>query len=342
MSKQSFGEFIEILNNLIESKKTSLPRFTKQTIITCPVYLQKSISEEPVINDVLANTMNFYCGYIFSALNLNQYISSSTKVRDFIAPVTSETYLTNTALEGFDEANDIVNKFANPSMEASGDKSKFIESKTNYLTSRILEVSIRVDEKQTVSVILNVQIFPRIIPDKVAEAIIDLNVKPSLTQRWIQLRTGEISFWKDFIFAFDKLKKRREALKEDKNQDLYDFNVSSRYKFTNKVSNILSQNKSHNISNRVMIYDETSFKKYCNNVNLNINNPSDRSKFFSRTFSMMLWLINPMYNTTTLYVDAIDTPGTFTFDQLKSNSKTDKVSMADVMEMFAKSQMPRY
>lgn len=190
---------------------------------------------------------------------------------------------------------------------------------------------------------LLLQLSPQFIPESVAAQFINLNFTPSIKQRWMQVSAGEISFIKDFLMGLDQRKARRKALKQDKSGVLRDMierqenNLSSSW-----LKLLFVQPDRQNIANTILIFDKNTFDRATSMAGLRFKNYNSRQKFFSKTFSMMIHVVDPMYNKVTTYYHGLDAISEFTFEQIKTNSKTENVDLMQVMKAYAQGMAPKF
>ena len=83
------GKVVGKVRQARDISKTSLAQFTRPLLIESPNFMQESLSEEPVVNDVLKNLYNVYIGYILVALQMDELVVGGRKVRDVLRPVST-------------------------------------------------------------------------------------------------------------------------------------------------------------------------------------------------------------------------------------------------------------
>ena len=85
------------------TRHVSLPSFVRPSLIESPNFMQASLAEEPVVNDILKNLYNIYVGYILCALQMNDLVVGNRRVRDIL-----ETVSTAGAFESFIDTKSLV------------------------------------------------------------------------------------------------------------------------------------------------------------------------------------------------------------------------------------------
>ena len=211
-------------------------------------------------------------------------------------------------------------------------------------SGRIIQIEFNNGDKGTtftVNILLNLQ--PNFVPNDVIKQFVAINFKPSLHQRWIQANAGEIKFISDFLLGNDLRKQRFKALKRDKTgslQQMIDRKENSLSNFWLKLAQVTPERQ--NIANTILIYEKRTFDRACSDSGVNFKTYSSRQKFFNATMSMMVVIIDTMYNKVTMYYHGITDPSVFTFEQLKKNAKTEATDILAMMKNYAQGMAPRF
>lgn len=192
-----------------------------------------------------------------------------------------------------------------------------------------------------------VHMVPKIIPDEVAEQFIALNFTLDKAKRYLQVLAGEKSFFKDFIFQMDLLKKRTDALKKDTSGVLYDMlkysdNKAAKAIRENTKAIIDANTKPQNMANTVLIYDKASFMSYAHDAGLKWSDANAREKFFNKSMSFMVVLIDPVYNVSEYYWSGFEFSATYTAKQLKAAKSKDSYDLKDIMTAFTQGVSPKF
>jgi len=320
------------------------------------VYIEDSIVDESILSDVLKNVHNMYAGYILVAAQLSQYVGENRRVRDLLSVVSTESFVGDEYLEFDNIDKHFTEMFSNTTVTMASPMKlptkgtiKPVDFKDISLPSgRLIEiVFLHPDGKASFSTNMFVQLLPRIIPGQVMEQFLAVNISMDIQKRWLQYKTGEINFWKDFVGQMDILIKRKAALKKDKTGDLRDMFDRQRSNFFTHVANIFGKaNKSvqdkKNIANSILIFDKQKFDRYCLDNNIKFDRFTERQKFFSRAYALFVITIDPMYNRVTMYINGLDAKCEYTYNQMISSSKQEKLSLAELMSAIQQGQAPKF
>lgn len=365
---ESIQNLVNLARTFDDIKSTSLPQYTKKSRIDSAIYIQKEISDNAILSDVVKTMLDLYTGYILSALELNTYISDTTTIRDYIETVATEDF-------NYIDENNIRNDFS-----ASFNTNKMGRKYTNNFSSstmidldnipkttdkrdsnmnidmtgpiewrvdkpfpngRILSVKIRSPHDSSISftIPLHITLTPRIIADEVAEQFLSLNLSRDMKTRWMMMKAKEITFFRDFILQMDLLKKRREALKRDKGGDLQSMLASTKNAIANQWMKLLriKPNK-QNIANTITIYDKQTFERTTNHLGFNFNRYRDRQAYFEKSYSMAIVVIDQSYSIVETFFNGIEHKGEYTFNQLMAASKKDTLNLMAVMSQMSQNR----
>ena len=374
----SFGSLVNFLNNggIEDRTGSSLFQYTSR------VFIDDTLRGEDILNPLMMNLMNLYAGLILTAINVDRQVTSTKTVRDSLSVVATEDYkveFANDLMSKYFEGCSIRSTMEDPAVtpadpnaqatpddgNGSGGKKKNGESnpadhdpqrntETEYRTKefmndvpipsgRIVQVTFDHKDYGKFNVNLLIQLSPIYVPTDVSQQFIAIHFKPSISQRWLQMTAGEISFFTDFLLGNDLRRKRLDALRKDKSGVLSEM-IDRR---ENAVSNMwlkLSKIKPdrQNIANTILIYESRNFDKACSANGIDFKNYANRQKFFSSTMSMIVAVVNVMYNRIDMYFNGMQNYSTFTFDQMKKNAKTEATDILAMMKQYASNGMIKF
>ena len=188
-----------------------------------------------------------------------------------------------------------------------------------------------------------IQLHPIFVPQDVSAQFIAMNFKPSFAQRWLQMTSGEISFWSDFILGNDLRRQRYKAMRKDSTGILHDLEERRSNAVSNLWLKILGADTSRqNIANTILVYESRNFKKACSTSGINFTHYDSRQRFFEATMSMIVVVVDIMYSKIEMYYNGITTTSELTFDQCKRNSKTESVDIMTMMKQYAQGLAPKF
>ena len=352
----SFGGLVNTVRDAEDRLSKSLTQYLKRSMVASRVFIQQEVAQEEVLPDLLMTIQQMYIGWIMTAVQMNQYIDSSRTVRtalDIVATENMRHVSTQDLLQGFETftyGSDYlpINRPTEPLGAGQHGGSGVIDTmpkNMNLPSGRIVEIKFNVggDPRKQLAVNIYVQLMPTFIPSKVAAEFFHINFKPNWKQRWFQVTTGEKRFVSDFLFELDLLKKRNSAMKQDKTGMLREMMMRQKNGLTNyllKLSGATPERQ--NIANTVHIYEKSSFDKWCKDSNCDFRRMDHRSKFFGRTFSVVVAVIDSAYGKVDMYFHGIDNRGEYNFNQLQQQAKSEKYDLQSIMKAYYTSSAPKF
>lgn len=190
-----------------------------------------------------------------------------------------------------------------------------------------------------------VQLIPYVLKPEVVNGYISANFNPPISRRWQQFRAGEISFWNDFVFTRDLIKKQAEVLKKDRSGVISNMMLSNYGKLFRFISGLIGLKPiSHNTANSIMICSKEAFTKACNETGLNFADYTQRQKYFTKTWSMIICVVDQPYGLVDMYFNGVNMKGTYTFEMLnKVGAKgQDSFNLKDIMSAFSQGMTPKF
>ncbi len=362
-SEISFGSLMNAVRGLEDRSNRSLTQFVRKSMVASRVFIQKEVAEEEILPDLLLTLQQMYIGWIMTAMQLNRYVDQSRTVRtalDIVATEDMKHISTDDLLSGLSlytgtqvkvkkecSAGGLENsnvKLAAADFGGSQMVDTHPKKDLNLPSGRIIEVKFNIggDESKTLTVNLYVQLMPTFVPASVAGEFFRINFKPSLAQRWFQVTSGEKRFIADFLFELDLLKKRNAAVKDDKTGVLFEMMDRQKNGLFNYLKKLATDSNRQNIANTLHIYDKLSFDRWCSETNCNFKRFDHREKFFARTFSMVVAVVDTAYGRVDMYFHGIDNRGEYNFNQLHQQAKTEKYDLQSIMKAYYNSSAPKF
>ena len=336
----------------------SLTQYTKKTSVVSNAYIDDKLVNEPIMVDLMSMINQTYIGYVLAALSLNNLITAVPRVRKSIAAISTES---------FDEAAELVSKAFN-TLEVSNEATVVdVDSKVSHLTSsKVIEFdfvrgiyntsgskdSSQLDqdkdnagktEIQSIKVPIHVSIVPHSIDKTVVDAFLANNFTVSMSKRWKQYKAGEIRLFRDFILANDLVKKFQKGLAKDKSGIL-----SSIAKRANKgkfswLKGISTQQYKNNAASSIFVVEKQSFNEALNSAGISFNSFKDRQNYFNKSFSMMVVVVDNLYENVDIYYNGLESYTSVPFSLVKKKGGgSGELNLKDLMDAVSSSKAPRF
>lgn len=199
--------------------------------------------------------------------------------------------------------------------------------------------------EHTIVIRIGVHLIPYFLTSTQMTTLLDLSNPLGTRLRWKKVLAGEISFFWDFILCFDLIDQYKKALQHDKEHQLHDILNSDNYKRIRTYAQELSKTEPHsnNMASSILIIDAQTMKNITNSSDLDLNNFASREKFFKQTMSLMLVVVDDMYNNVKIYYNALKMYTTCTYSMLnRVGQKSDNYDLKDILTAFGSNQNLRY
>ena len=362
----------------------SLTAYTKQANIMSRLYIEDSILRDDICVPLVGVLNQLYVGYILAALNMDACCANGRTVKEQFQTVATENQnIVKDILENFGTNKYKPSLEAGPVIEEEPATQRLPVSRVIEITMQGVNVlsekesegnrgtittdsdgntvnkvnegtqngSIKVSNKQSTyqfKAYLFVQLIPYILKPEIVDGYIGANFTPPVSARWKAYKAGEISFWKDFVFAGDLIKKQAKILKKDKDNiigDMLNRQHSALFKWWEGLFGLATGGSgSHNTANTMLITNKITFDRACRENRINFADKTQRQKFFNKTWSMLICVVDPLYNTVDMYFNGLDVKGTYTFSMInKVGAKgSDSFDLKEVMSAFSQGMSPKF
>lgn len=344
-------DLYDVFRGIQSNTASSLTEAIKETQINSSVYIQNKIASDEIAPPLMNMLNQIYCSFIITAIGLNQYVSDNRTVRDAVRSVSTESY--NDALEL------VTNEFGNKGQQVSLEKAgvvKLQDKEKRLMASKVIELELDLKtKKQSIgekhggdsvkaSIYLTCTLIPRFMPSDVIKSLVTLKYRPKIGDRWAQFTSGEISFWKDFVLCGDLLNAERKGFKKDTTGILYEIASNQNNKLSKQLfETILLGVPRNNMASTIMIVDKNTMDNISTKTHFSWDNYRDRQKFFFETSTMMMVMVDPMYNLVDVYFNGLKNKANYTFDMINSfeGSKGKDIDMTKVMSQLAQGNAPQ-
>lgn len=330
---------------------TSLAEFVKPATIDSRVFIEDSLVNEDVTKNIVRSMHSLYVSWICTAMELTQNVTKTKTVGDMLRTVSTENLedpsdpfveSVSISLENLGKPNKKVN-YIPPTKKniALEDKQSF----DSLPAGRVVAITLTNPDVpgKTITINVNVQLSPYAVPPEVVNLFVSMNITPSLKQRYLQWKSGEINFWSDLILQSDLSRERRKLIKSDKGGQLVTILEEQSAAIRKYGANAFGgKEKRRNIANCIMIFEKSTFDNACREANLNFNNNADRDRFFRMSFAMIIAVVDTMYSKVDLYINGIDKTKEYTFKDFEKLSGGSGNDIVQFMQAMQQGNMPRF
>lgn len=357
-----------------------LVRFTQSARVEPIMLMDKRAVNIPFIQDVVHTAYNMFTGYWLLAVSLDAKINgvsvgrrldkfatdrdlneatmtmltsmeSMPQSESFGLPFIDEIVAEQAAMESI--GNDIVY----PEDEAAAKKAaeeearkaaakngpgvnsaaKYVEKINNLAVGNVIDVTISEDGKEAVipvTIRLRVAGMPS---DVMTETLAVGGRDATFRSRWRAWRAGEIKFWADFVLAMDRVDAHRAAMMKDETgyyKTVYDRATK------NNAAAALSGGPSLSTASSIIVMDIKTAKDLERRISSTLDNFKTRQGIFGHTFSMLMAVVDPDWESVTIYTRGIEMPTKLTKNDIKSAGKSDSKELMDILKSYQLGKAP--
>ena len=361
----------------------SLTSFTKGANVMSRLYIEDTIMRDDICVPLVGTLNQLYVSYILAALNLDTMCANGRTVREQFEIVATENYdiideiLTNFGKNGCEYSNEetvvrlepdtqrlpvgrvielsmtginVLKETQYKAQPFKNDKGKKKKEEIDPKQKYAVQQTTASETAYQFKAYLYVQLVPYVLTSDVVEGYITANFDPPMNKRWTKYRAGEISFWRDFILARDLIEKQAKTLKQDKNGVILNMMQHQQCALSRWWGNVLKvfsgrrDMVSHNLANTILITSKATFDKSCRENSINFADNRQRQMFFNKTWSMIVCVVDPLYNTVDMYFNGVDMKGTYNFAMInKVGAKgQDNFDLKEVMSAFSQGLTPKF
>lgn len=217
------------------------------------------------------------------------------------------------------------------------DPAKAVSTITNLAVGNVVEVVISEDGKEArVPVMIRLRVAgmnPKAIVQTLAVGGVDM----SFRGRWRAWRAGELRFWSDFVMAMDRVDAHRAASMNDETG--YYKTVYNRAK-RNGMAEILTQGPSLGTASSIIVITQQSADELEREIGGQLSSFKVRQGIFGHTYSMLLAVVDPDWESVTIYTRGIEMPTKLSKNDMKAAGKSDSKELMDILKSYQLGKAP--
>lgn len=304
----------------------------------------------PFTDDVLATALNTIIGYYLLSVSMDDSIagvSISKRLeglnpdrsiinasRDLMAAMESSRNKRKDSSDDDGKQKIIKNDGA---QGFDGNTNKIVSEVGSMGVGKIVDVRLQADNV-TYTVPVSFMLRPMAIrPDTLAEMIDVSSYDGSVSSRWLKVRTGEIRFLKDFIFAADRMDAYFKTASKDKSGF---FEETQKRSAKGLTAAALSGTYSTGTNSNILLISSATIKDFERNTMRSFDDVRVRNEFFANTNAILVMILDAEWETVTIYTRGISTPGTYSAKSLKNASKKGGDDIMSILKAYEAGKAP--
>lgn len=228
-------------------------------------------------------------------------------------------------------------KKPNVSTMSTKDMTKMVTDVTNLAVGKVIEVTISEnDQKASIPVTIRLRVTSMPAPVMV-ETLAVGGVNTSGRSRYKAWRANELRFWGDIVLAQDRIDAHREAVRKD--QSGYYAAVHARAN-KNLTAEVMGAGPSVGTASSILVLTEQTKKELERKIGGLVSDYKTRQGIFINTYSMLMAVVDPEWETVTIYHRGIEMPTELSAKYIQSSNKGNGPDVAEILKAYQLGSAP--
>ena len=214
---------------------------------------------------------------------------------------------------------------------------KYVEKVNNLAVGNVIDVTISEDGKDAVvpvTIRLRVASMPS---DVMTQTLAVGGTDVTMRSRWRAWRAGEIGFWSDFVLQMDRVDAHRAAMMKDETG--YYKTVYARAA-KNSAASAMAGGPSLGTASAILVMDVKTASDLERRIGGQLSNFKTRQGIFGHTYSMLMIVVDPDWESVTIYTRGIEMPSKLSKNDIKSSGKSDSKELMDILKSYQLGKAP--
>ncbi|MND17223.1 hypothetical protein D3C80_74830 [compost metagenome] len=214
---------------------------------------------------------------------------------------------------------------------------KYVEKVNNLAVGNVIDVTISEDGKDAVvpvTIRLRVAAMPS---DVMTQTLAVGGTDVTMRSRWRAWRAGEIGFWSDFVLQMDRVDAHRAAMMKDETG--YYRTVYARAA-KNSAASAMAGGPSLGTASAILVMDVKTATDLERRIGGQLSNFKTRQGIFGHTYSMLMIIVDPDWESVTIYTRGIEMPSKLTKNDIKTGGKSDSKELMDILKSYQLGKAP--
>lgn len=209
---------------------------------------------------------------------------------------------------------------------------------SNLAVGKLLEVRMVINGQQ-LTVPTMVTLFPNTSDSESFAHILSLHEQTqSVRERWHDWRSGNISFWSDFVMMRDIIKKHRRVLMKDKSGY---YAAVTRQSRNHKVASALDAPSLAEASN-ILVFSTTCARRAEADIGGKLSDFGVREAVFEKTQAMIMFVVDRDREMVKIYHSGIEMANELSVRELKVANKNSGPDVAEILKAYQLGNAPSF
>lgn len=217
------------------------------------------------------------------------------------------------------------------------DMTKMVTDVTNLAVGKVIEVTIS-ENDQTARIPVTIRLRVTSMPSGVlAETLAVGGVDVTAKSRYKAWRAGELRFWGDIVLAQDRIDAHRNAIRKD---DSGYYAAVHKRAGKNLAAEIMGAGPSVGTASSIIVITEQTKKDLERKIGGRLSDYKTRQNIFINTYSMLMAVVDPEWETVTIYHRGIEMPTELTAKYIQTSSKGNGPDVAEILKAYQLGNAP--
>lgn len=222
-------------------------------------------------------------------------------------------------------------------VKSTKDSIKAAQEVSNLSVGKLLEVEVESDGAKAVFPV-SVRLITTAAPPKGVVHTLSLGQRNTgVKERFHAWRSGQLEFVRDLVLCQDLIDAHKQGLMKD-TAGMYATSIKRRR--SNKLSALLSGNPSVATSSNIVVIADQTRKELEREIGGRIKDFRTREKMFKATYAMLLVVVDPEWESVTIYHRSIETPTELSAGDLKQSSRGSGPDVSEILKAYTLGNSP--
>lgn len=345
------------------AQSDSLIDYTAPARVEPTMLFDTSLATVPYISDVIATMHSLYSAFYLMAISLDHEVGGVTARskldkfnpdrslinagRDFLTaskedfaagytPALIASQYIGLPRAGDRTRNEIFGIV--PSQEAAvTDITKTLTDVSNLAVGKAFEIELNSGANATKAQV-RISISPMAAtPENIRDILTVGTYDGSMRARWREIRAGRTKFWRDGIFALDRIDAYAQSAMKDKSGYLKEMQKRSG---KSAAAFALTGEPSPSTASALMMIHADTLDKLYREDGIDLSVYKQRQSLFERTYAMIICVVDPEWESATFYYRNIEKATNVRASDMKRSTKGDGSDVMELMKVYMSGSAP--
>lgn len=230
----------------------------------------------------------------------------------------------------------------------------------NLAVGKVIEVTLTGSQAEVdggsgprdakVTIPLFIRINPYLVDSELVSYMMEVSGHGILSgKRRAQLKAGEISWLKDYVFGMDIVRRTQSILKKDLGGEFANFLESVGKKnrrrwvdIYNRVGDKTNYRPSSNLANAILVFSRDAVERGRINNGVNLDDFAERQNFFDKTYASMIFIVDPNHERVSIYLNGFKDVGNYSYNDFIHKKDLQGDDFMTVLRSVTQGQISRF